>query len=167
MYVQGVSIVTSASARGIDRWPQQRLRAVRLRRSSAQDPPVTSSIFWYDYETTGINPRNDRPLQVAGIRTDHRAQRNRRAGQSVLPAQRRHPAASGSLSAITGITPSQRLAEQGLSEADFMTRVHAATRRSQRRAAPVTTRLRFDDEMTRYSLVSQLLRPLCPGMAGR
>ena len=29
-----------------------------------------TSIFWYDYETTGINPRNDRPLQVAGIRTD-------------------------------------------------------------------------------------------------
>jgi exodeoxyribonuclease-1 len=25
-----------------------------------------TSIFWYDYETTGINPRNDRPLQVAG-----------------------------------------------------------------------------------------------------
>jgi exodeoxyribonuclease-1 len=29
-----------------------------------------TSIFWYDYETTGINPRNDRALQVAGIRTD-------------------------------------------------------------------------------------------------
>jgi len=34
------------------------------------EPPMTSSIFWYDYETTGINPRCDRPLQVAGIRTD-------------------------------------------------------------------------------------------------
>lgn len=31
---------------------------------------MTSSIFWYDYETTGINPRNDRALQMAGIRTD-------------------------------------------------------------------------------------------------
>jgi len=29
-----------------------------------------TTIFWYDYETTGINPRTDRPLQVAGIRTD-------------------------------------------------------------------------------------------------
>ena len=27
---------------------------------------MTASIFWYDYETTGINPRCDRPLQVAG-----------------------------------------------------------------------------------------------------
>ena len=31
---------------------------------------MSSSIFWYDYETTGINPRCDRPLQVAGLRTD-------------------------------------------------------------------------------------------------
>jgi exodeoxyribonuclease-1 len=31
---------------------------------------VSSSIFWHDYETTGINPRCDRPLQVAGVRTD-------------------------------------------------------------------------------------------------
>lgn len=46
-----------------------RARAPRLRQSSVQEQPVTS-IFWYDYETTGINPRCDRPLQVAGIRTD-------------------------------------------------------------------------------------------------
>ena len=31
---------------------------------------MNASIFWYDYETTGIDPRRDRPLQVAGIRTD-------------------------------------------------------------------------------------------------
>ena len=31
---------------------------------------MTSSIFWYDFETTGISPRCDRPLQVAGIRTN-------------------------------------------------------------------------------------------------
>ena len=31
---------------------------------------MSSSIFWHDYETTGINPRCDRPLQVAGVRTD-------------------------------------------------------------------------------------------------
>ena len=31
---------------------------------------MPSSLFWYDYETTGIDPRRDRPLQVAGIRTD-------------------------------------------------------------------------------------------------
>lgn len=31
---------------------------------------MTDSIFWYDFETTGIDPYRDRPLQVAGIRTN-------------------------------------------------------------------------------------------------
>ena len=82
-----------------------------------------TSIFWYDYETTGITPRCDRPLQVAGIRTDFELNEIDapvnlycQPSDDILP----HPAAC----AITGITPS-RLAEQGLSEADFMTRVHA------------------------------------------
>lgn len=117
---------------------------------------MTSSIFWYDYETTGINPRNDRALQVAGIRTD--AQLNEIAApvnlycqpsDDILP----HPAAC----MITGITPS-RLAELGMGEAEFMTRVHAEL------AAPGTcgagyNTLRFDDEVTRYSLYRNFFDP--------
>jgi exodeoxyribonuclease-1 len=117
---------------------------------------VTSTIFWYDYETTGINPRNDRALQMAGIRTD--AELNEigapvniycQPSDDILP----HPAAC----VITGITPS-RLAEQGLCEADFMTRVHAEL------AAPGTcgagyNTLRFDDEVTRYSLYRNFFDP--------
>ncbi|SDT37529.1 exodeoxyribonuclease I [Pseudomonas prosekii] len=115
-----------------------------------------TSIFWYDYETTGINPRCDRPLQVAGIRTDFELNEIDepvnlycQPSDDILP----HPAAC----AITGITPS-RLAEQGLSEADFMTRVHAQL------AAPGTcgagyNTLRFDDEMTRYSLYRNFFDP--------
>ncbi|MFJ7794747.1 exodeoxyribonuclease I [Pseudomonas sp. NPDC096950] len=115
-----------------------------------------TSIFWYDYETTGINPRCDRPLQVAGIRTDFDLNEIDepvnlycQPSDDILP----HPAAC----AITGITPS-RLAEQGLSEADFMTRVHAQL------AAPGTcgagyNTLRFDDEMTRYSLYRNFFDP--------
>jgi exodeoxyribonuclease-1 len=115
-----------------------------------------TSIFWYDYETTGINPRCDRPLQVAGIRTD--AQLNEigdpvnlycQPSDDILP----HPAAS----MITGITPSH-LAGRGLSEAEFMTRIHAQL------AAPGTcgagyNTLRFDDEMTRYSLYRNFFDP--------
>ncbi len=63
-----------------------------------------TSIFWYDYETTGINPRCDRPLQVAGIRTDFELNEIDepvnlycRPSDDILP----HPAAC----AITGITP--------------------------------------------------------------
>ncbi|MGL6246774.1 exodeoxyribonuclease I [Pseudomonas sp.] len=115
-----------------------------------------TSIFWYDYETTGINPRCDRPLQVAGIRTDFDLNETDepvnlfcQLGDDILP----HPAAC----AITGITPGQ-LEEHGLSEADFMTRVHAQL------AAPGTcgagyNTLRFDDEMTRYSLYRNFFDP--------
>lgn len=115
-----------------------------------------TSIFWYDYETTGINPRSDRPLQVAGIRTDLDLNEIGppvnlycQPSEDILP----HPAAC----MITGITPGQ-LAEKGLAEADFMTRVHAEL------AAPGTcgagyNTLRFDDEMTRYSLYRNFFDP--------
>jgi len=115
-----------------------------------------TSIFWYDYETTGISPRCDRPLQVAGIRTDLELNEIDepvnlycQPSDDILP----HPAAC----VITGITPG-RLARQGLSEADFMTRVHAQL------AAPGTcgagyNTLRFDDEMTRYSLYRNFFDP--------
>lgn len=115
-----------------------------------------TSIFWYDYETTGINPRCDRPLQMAGLRTDFDLNEIDepvnlycQPSDDILP----HPAAC----AITGITPA-RLAQQGLSEADFMTRVHTQL------AAPGTcgagyNTLRFDDEMTRYSLYRNFFDP--------
>ncbi|WP_419736740.1 exodeoxyribonuclease I [Pseudomonas sp. COR18] len=115
-----------------------------------------TSIFWYDYETTGINPRNDRALQVAGIRTD--AELNEidepvnlycRPSEDILP----HPAAC----LITGITPGL-LASQGLDEADFMTRVHAQLARPGTCGAGYNT-LRFDDEVTRYSLYRNFFDP--------
>ncbi|MDY7561753.1 exodeoxyribonuclease I [Pseudomonas sp. 10B1] len=117
---------------------------------------MTSSIFWYDYETTGINPRNDRALQVAGIRTD--AELNEIAApinlycqpsEDILP----HPAAC----MITGISP-DKLAEKGLTEADFMTRVHAQLAVPGTCGAGYNT-LRFDDEVTRYSLYRNFFDP--------
>nr|WP_218573254.1 exodeoxyribonuclease I [Pseudomonas sp. L-22-4S-12] len=117
---------------------------------------VSSSIFWYDYETTGINPRCDRPLQVAGIRTDEQLNEIGeplniycQPSDDILP----HPAACR----ITGITP-QILRDQGLCEAEFMARVHAEL------ALPGTcgagyNSLRFDDEMTRYSLYRNFYDP--------
>ncbi|MFY1664801.1 exodeoxyribonuclease I [Pseudomonas sp. Pseu.R1] len=117
---------------------------------------MTSSIFWYDYETTGINPRNDRPLQVAGIRTDDQLNEIDepvnlycQPSDDILP----HPAAC----LVTGITPA-RLAEKGLCEADFMTRVHAQLALPGTCGAGYNT-LRFDDEMTRYSLYRNFYDP--------
>jgi exodeoxyribonuclease-1 len=121
-----------------------------------EDLRVTASIFWYDFETTGINPRCDRPLQVAGIRTDEALNEiaeplniYAQLSDDILP----HPMAC----LITGITP-QRLAEQGLPEAEFMTRLHAEL------AVPGTcgsgyNSLRFDDEVTRYSLYRNFFEP--------
>ena len=117
---------------------------------------MTSSLFWYDYETTGIDPRRDRPLQVAGIRTDENLNEIGeplniycRPSDDILP----HPAAC----LVTGITPA-KLAEHGLGEAEFMTRVHAEL------SLPGTcgvgyNSLRFDDEMTRYSLYRNFFDP--------
>lgn len=117
---------------------------------------MTSSLFWYDYETTGIDPRRDRPLQVAGIRTDEQFNEIGeplniycQPSDDILP----HPAAC----LVTGITPS-KLAAQGLGEADFMTRVHAEL--SQPGTCGVGyNSLRFDDEMTRYSLYRNFFDP--------
>ncbi|TFZ33310.1 exodeoxyribonuclease I, partial [Pseudomonas syringae] len=109
---------------------------------------MTSSIFWYDDDTTGSNPRDDRARQMAGIRTDTdlkeiAAPVNLRCQLSddILP----HPAAC----MITGITPAT-LVEKGLCEADCMTRVHAELSAPGTCGAGYNT-LRFDDEVTRYS----------------
>jgi exodeoxyribonuclease-1 len=117
---------------------------------------VTPSIFWYDYETTGINPRCDRPLQVAGIRTDEALNEIGepldlycRPADDILP----HPAAC----LITGITP-QILEEKGLPEAEFITRLHAELSRPGTCGAGYNS-LRFDDEVTRYSLYRNFFDP--------
>ena len=115
-----------------------------------------TSIFWYDYETTGINPRCDRAVQVAGIRTDLELNEIDQPvnlycqpSDDILP----HPMAC----LITGITPS-RLEDKGLGEAEFITRTHAQL------ALPGTcgagyNSLRFDDEVTRYSLYRNFFDP--------
>ncbi|KEZ69298.1 exonuclease I, partial [Pseudomonas syringae pv. syringae FF5] len=117
---------------------------------------MTSSIFWYDYETTGINPRNDRALQMAGIRTDTDLNEiappvnlHCQLSDDILP----HPVAC----MITGITPAT-LAEKGLCEADFMTRVHAELSAPGTCGAGYNT-LRFDDEVTRYSFYRNFFDP--------
>lgn len=117
---------------------------------------MSTSIFWHDYETTGINPRCDRPLQVAGVRTDLELDEIEapinlycRPSDDILP----HPAAC----LVTGITP-QQLASQGLGEAEFMTRVHAELARPGTCGAGYNS-LRFDDEVTRYSLYRNFFDP--------
>ena len=117
---------------------------------------MTPSIFWYDYETTGTDPRRDRPLQVAGLRTDEAlniigdpVNLYCRPADDILP----HPAAC----LITGIHP-RTLREQGLDEADFITRLHTELARPGTCGAGYNS-LRFDDEFTRYGLYRNFFDP--------
>ncbi|WP_165663982.1 exodeoxyribonuclease I [Metapseudomonas otitidis] len=117
---------------------------------------MTPSIFWYDYETTGINPRCDRAIQVAGIRTDEALNEVGepvnlycRISDDILP----HPAAC----LVTGILPST-LQDKGLDEAAFIHQVHAELSRPCTCGAGYNT-LRFDDEVTRYSFYRNFIDP--------
>jgi hypothetical protein len=74
--------------------------------------PSTTTFYWHDFETTGVDARRDRPLQFAGLRTDMDLRPIEeptvlycRPPADVLPA----PAACG----ITGIGP-VTAAERGL-----------------------------------------------------
>jgi exodeoxyribonuclease-1 len=117
---------------------------------------VTPSIFWYDFETTGISPRCDRPLQVAGIRTNEALEEIDeplnlycRLSDDILP----HPAAC----LVTGITPAT-LMERGLCEAEFIARLHQELAQPGTCSAGYNT-LRFDDEVLRYSLYRNFFDP--------
>ncbi len=107
------------------------------------------TFYWHDYETWGANPAVDRPAQFAGIRTD--ADFNIIGEPLVLyckPPLDLLPQPEACL--ITGITP-QLAAERGVTEAAFIAAIHAEL------AQPGTctvgyNSLRFDDEVTRYTL---------------
>lgn len=110
---------------------------------------MANSIFWYDFETFGINPRFDRLSQFAGIRTDEDLNI---IGEPLTlyckPASDMLPDPRACL--ITGITP-QKAEQEGLIEAEFIAKIH------QQFAHPNTcvagfNNIRFDDEFTRNTL---------------
>jgi len=116
----------------------------------------TQTFYWHDYETFGIDPQRDRPVQFAGLRTD--ADFNVIDEPLVIyckPAADYLPNPDSCL--ITGITP--QLAEQkGVCEAEFIGRIH------QQLAQPNTctlgyNNLRFDDEVTRNGLYRNFYDP--------
>lgn len=117
---------------------------------------MTNSIFWYDLETTGIQPHIDRPMQVAGIRTNEQLQEIGeplniycQLADDILP----HPQAS----LVTGIGP-ETIERYGVSEVEFIERLH------QQMIQPGTcsagfNNLRFDDEMIRATLYRNFYDP--------
>ncbi|MEX2961360.1 exodeoxyribonuclease I [Microbulbifer sp. TYP-18] len=115
-----------------------------------------TTLFWHDYETWGTDPAADKPAQFAGIRTDEDLNI---VGEPLTlycrPASDCLPQPMASL--VTGISPQRALAE-GVAEIDFIRRILDEL------GAPGTcgvgyNSLRFDDEVTRYTLYRNLLDP--------
>ncbi|MEQ8265274.1 exodeoxyribonuclease I [Pseudohaliea sp.] len=114
------------------------------------------TFYWHDYETFGTDPARDRPVQFAGLRTD--ADLNpvgepltlfARPADDYLP----HPDAC----LVTGITP-QRAAAEGVAEAEFISRIHEELARPGTCGVGYNS-LRFDDEVTRYTLYRNFFDP--------
>lgn len=115
-----------------------------------------TTLFWHDYETSGTDPKRDRPVQFAGVRADHDF--NRREEPIVVyckPALDYLPYPDACL--ITGITP--QIAEQkGVSEAEFIRLIHEQLARPDTCTLGYNT-LRFDDEVTRNCLYRNFYDP--------
>lgn len=117
---------------------------------------MNKTLYWYDFESGGVNPRADRPTQFAGLRTDEALNI---IGEPLVeycqlsPDYLPHPQAC----LITGITP-QKQQHSGLPEYEFARLIH------QQLAQPGTTtvgynNIRFDDEMTRFMLYRNFYDP--------
>lgn len=114
------------------------------------------TFYWHDYETWGADPARDRPSQFAGVRTD--LDFNVIGAPLVLycqPPPDLLPQPDACL--ITGIAP-QRAQAEGVPEHRFIAAIHKEL------ATPGTcavgyNSLRFDDEVTRYTLYRNFYDP--------
>lgn len=115
-----------------------------------------NTLYWHDYETWGEVPAQDRPSQFAGIRTDEALNI---IGEPLMiyckPSPDLLPKPEACL--ITGLSPQYAL-EHGLSERDFIAAIVAEL------GAPGTcgvgyNSIRFDDEVTRYTLYRNFYDP--------
>ena len=106
------------------------------------------TLLWYDYETTGTDPKRDRISQFAALRTDEELNIIEdpinifcQPSQDCLP----NPQAI----LVTGVTP-QQARQKGLPEHQFIAEIHRHF--SQPNTCGVGyNSIRFDDEFTRYS----------------
>ena len=115
-----------------------------------------ATLYWHDYETFGIDPSRDRPVQFAGIRTDEDLNIIGeplnifcRPSPDTLP----HPTSS----LITGITPQYAL-EHGVAENEFIERILSELSQAGTCGVGYNS-LRFDDEVTRNTLYRNLHEP--------
>ncbi len=114
------------------------------------------TFYWHDYETTGLNPSIDRPLQFAGLRTD----------ENLLPVGEpltifcRLPSdilPTPEACITTGITP-QHTIRVGLPEREFISQIHRQLSAPRTCAAGYNS-INFDDEFTRFTLYRNFYDP--------
>lgn len=114
------------------------------------------TFYWHDYETFGIDPRRDRPVQFAGIRTNADFEP---IGEPLVvflrPPFDYLPQPDACL--ITGITP-QFAERKGLNEAEFSRRIFNEIAIAKTCTLGYNS-LRFDDEFTRNLLYRNFFDP--------
>lgn len=114
------------------------------------------SLYWFDYESFGLNVSKDRPVQFAGLRTNpDLVETGEPLALFCRPSPEYLPAPEACL--ITGITPQKAHAE-GVHEAQFIDCILAELSRPGTCGVGYNN-IRFDDELTRYTLYRNLLDP--------
>ena len=112
--------------------------------------------YWHDYETFGIDPQRDRPVQFAGLRTDENF--NIIDEPLVIfckPTSDYLPNPDACL--ITGISP-QLAYQKGVCEAEFIAQINTQMAQPHTCTLGYNT-LRFDDEVTRHCLYRNFYDP--------
>jgi len=114
------------------------------------------TLYWHDYETWGVSPSQDKASQFAGVRTDENLNI---IGEPLMvycqPNIDCLPQPEACL--VTGITPQKALAE-GLLEPEFIRQIHAQLNMPETCGVGYNS-IRFDDEVTRYSLYRNFYDP--------
>ncbi len=114
------------------------------------------SIYWYDLETFGSDPRRSRAAQFAGLRTSEDFEPlGEPLSLHCRPAPDFLPEPMACL--ITGITPQAALAK-GVIEADFLARIKREFDQPGTCIAGYNN-IRFDDELMRQSLYRNFFDP--------
>ena len=114
------------------------------------------TFFWHDYETFGRDPRRDRAVQFAGVRTD--AALNEIAEPVMLhcrPAPDSLPDPESVL--LTGILPQHAL-QHGVAEHEFAATIERELGRDGTIGVGYNS-IRFDDEVTRFLFWRSLIDP--------
>ena len=117
---------------------------------------MAHTFYWYDLETSGTEPKWDRIVQFAGMRTDENLEP---IGDEfctyVLLPDDVLPNPDATL--VTGITP--QLAEQkGITETQALVKINELFSQPNTCVAGYNS-LRFDDEFVRYSFYRNMLDP--------